>query len=135
MKPEQFFVGNINRCTKYEKHITFSHSSCISCDSFGFIQADDELYKENAVLVKIPNGGYVDIEKIKTIWDWIKIYKNIHNNSWTVSNYMMPTSAWGVNNLFVDEHSLKPYFNDERTEDISVRRVRKYVNLDKNLKR
>lgn len=131
MKPEQYFVGNINKCTKYETQ----YIGTIGDTKLGNRVLDFELYKENAVLVKIPNGDYVDIENIKTILDWLKIYQNITKNSWEYNEYMIPTSAWQVNDLFVDESSLKPYFNDERTKDISVRRVRKLENFDKNLKK
>ena len=74
MKTDQIFIGDIRKCTKYETHTTFSSSTyigdqCIGCDSFGYIDKDDELYKENAVLIKIKNGGYVDLERFNSILD------------------------------------------------------------------
>ncbi len=64
MKTDQIFVGNIRKSIKYETHNAFSSSmyvgdQCIACSSFGHINTDDELFKENAVLIKIKNGGYV----------------------------------------------------------------------------
>ena len=78
MKPEQIFIGNIRRCTKYENHTTFSSSTyigdqCIGCDSFGYIEEENELYKENAILIKVEHGGYVDLEKLNSILDYIKM--------------------------------------------------------------
>ena len=82
MKTDQIFIGDIRKCTKYETHTTFSSSTyigdqCIGCDSFGYIDKDDELYKENAVLIKIKNGGYVDLERFNSILDYIRIYRDI----------------------------------------------------------
>ena len=65
MKPDKVFIGNIKRCTKYISHSRFTGNvfigeECVSLNSFGYIESEDELYKENAVLVKTKNGGYID---------------------------------------------------------------------------
>ena len=58
MKPDKIFIGNIKRCTKYISHSRFTGNvfigeECVSLNSFGYIESEDELYKENAVLVKL----------------------------------------------------------------------------------
>ena len=133
MKTDQIFIGDIRKCTKYETHTTFSSSTyigdqCIGCDSFGYIDKDDELYKENAVLIKIKNGGYVDLERFNSILDYIRIYRDITKDGYRLGGVMMSTSAHCIDSLFVDEESLKPYYTDkQQTDDISVHQLKKQV--------
>lgn len=130
MKTDQIFIDDIRKCTKYETHHTFSSSTyigdqCIDCESFGYIKEDDELYKENAVLVKIENDGYVDLEKFNSILDYIKIYRDITENGYRLGGLMMSTSAHSIGSLFVDEKSLKPYYaNKQQADNISIRRLK-----------
>ena len=67
MKTDKIFWGNIRKCTKYEVHKVFTCSEyindqCIGSDSFGYVERDDELYKEYAILIKLENGSFVDLE-------------------------------------------------------------------------
>ena len=119
MKAEQIFIGDIRKCTKYETHTTFSSSAyignqCIVCDSFGYIDEDDELYKKNAILIKIKSGGYVDLERFNSIIDYIRIYHDITKNGYRLGRLMMSTSAHCIDSLFVDEKSLQPYYGDRQ---------------------
>ena len=133
MKPEQIFIGNIKRCTKYEEYNTIVGSTYIGnqlicTDSFGYITKEDELYKENAVLIKIENGGYVDLDRFNSFLDYIRIHKDITKNGYRLGGLMMSTSAHSPNCLFVDEKSLKPYYTDKQQfEDISVRKLKRQV--------
>ena len=69
MKTDQIFIGDIRKCTKYNTHTTFSSSmyigdQCIGCDSFGYVDEDDELYKENAVLIITHNTRILENLKV-----------------------------------------------------------------------
>lgn len=134
MKADQIFIGNIRKCIKYETHATLSGSTyignqCIVCDSYGYIDEDSELYKENTILIKIENGGYVDLERFNSILDYIKIYRDITKDGYRLGGLMMSTSAYSVDSLFVDEKSLKPYYTDnQQTNGISVRQLKKINN-------
>lgn len=133
IKPEQIFIGDIKKCTKYKMHTTFSSSlyigdHCIGCDSFGHIEEDSELYKENAVLIKIENGGYVDLEKLNSILDYIKIHRDIEKDGYQLGGLMIPTEAYCAGKLFVDGKTLKPYYNDkQKTNYISTRQLKKQI--------
>jgi len=136
MKPEQIFIGNIRKCTKYESHTTFQsktyiNGECIGADGFGYVDTDDELFKENAILIKIEKGGYVDLERFNSILDYIRIYKDITKDGYMLGGLMMSTSSHGLDSLFVDEDSLKPYYNNEQTKKISVRQLKKQVKNSK----
>ncbi len=133
MKTDQIFIGDIRKCTKYETHTTFSSETyfgnqCIACDSFGYIDSDDELYKENAILIKIENGGYVDLDCFKSFLDYFKIYQDITKEGYRLGGLMMSTKAHCINSLFVDKESLKPYYVDkQQTKNISVHKLKKQV--------
>ena len=128
MKTDQIFIGDIRRCTKYEKHITLSSMIAnIGRESFGYIEEDDELYKENAILIKIKNGGYVDLERFNSILDYIKIHKDITKNGYRLGGLMMSTSAHCLDSLFVDEESLKPYYTAKQTSNLSVHQLKKQI--------
>ena len=132
MKPEQIFIGNIRKCTKYEEHTTFKSqtfidSDIIDTDTFGYIVSDDELYKENAILLKIKQGGYVDIERLNSILDHIKMHQNITKRGFILGGLIMSTSSHCIDSLFVDESSLKPYYNNKQQKNISVRQLKKQI--------
>lgn len=136
MKPEQIFIGDIRKCTKYEEHEIFESKTyingvCIGCDRLGYIKKDDELFKENAILIKIKKGGYVDLERFNSILDYIRIYKDIIKDEYMLGGLMMPTSSYGLDSLFVDENSLKPYYNKEQANNISVRQLKKQLKNSK----
>ena len=132
MKPEQIFIGNIRKCPKYEEHTTFKSqtfidSDIIDTDTFGYIVSDDELYKENAILLKIKQGGYVDIERLNSILDYIKMRKDITKTGYILGGLIMSTSSHRIDSLFVDETSLKPYYNNKQQKNISVRQLKKQL--------
>lgn len=133
MKPEQIFIGNIRRCTKYESHPVYSsnmyvNEQCLMSESFERIKKEDELYKEHAILIKIERGGYVDLERFNSILDHIRIHRDITKNGYRLGGLMMPTSAQYMGNLFVDEKSLKPYYTDNKqNNNISVRQLKKQI--------
>lgn len=131
MKIEQIFIGDIRKCTKYEMHTTFSSNTyiddqCIGCDSFGYLCIDDEIHKKDAILIKIENGGYVDLERFNSVFDYIKIYRDLTKDGYRLGGLMMSTSAHCIGSLFVDKESLKSYYPDkQQTNNISVRQLKK----------
>lgn len=137
MKTDQIFIGDIKKCTKYESHTTFCAYSyfgdqCIGGSSLGYIEEETELYKENAVLIKVSENRYVDLEQLNSILDHIKIFiHSIDKNSY-LGELIMSTCAYYKNSLFVDEKSLKPYYSDNlQVGDISVRKLKQQTrNID-----
>ena len=132
MKPEQIFIGNIKRCTEYKEHITsqdktYINGQCFICDEFGYIETNSEFFKENAILIKIKKGGYVDLERLNSLLDYIRVYKDIRFNGYMLGGLMMDTSPHDLNSLFVDKKSLKPYYSNEQTKNISVRQLKKQL--------
>lgn len=131
MKTNQIFRGDIKKCTKYDVHTTFSSSTyiggqCIGGASIGYVDDEYEIYKENAVLIKVKDGAYVDLESLNSILDYIRIYRDMLLRDY-ISGLIIPTSTYCANSLLINEETLKPYYADERqVEDVSVRELKKH---------
>lgn len=130
MNSNQVFIGNIRRCTKYETHITFGsqtyiNNDCISCDSLGYIEEESENFKENAILIEVSKGGYVDIESYKTALDYFKIRQNLQKSRFHLGNLIMSTSPHKTGCLYIDSTTLKPFYDKEESHNVSIHRLKK----------
>lgn len=130
MNPERVFIGNIKKCTKYERHTTFESSTyigdeCISIEHFGFVEQDSVIYKSHALLIQTKNGGYVDLENLNSILDHIKVLKDIAKNGYHLGGLIMSTSPHCKDCLFVDSKSLKPFFENTKIKNIPIRKLKK----------
>ena len=131
MKTEKIYIGNIRRCTSYEEHYTRTASTCIDdmCienESLGYINSDDVLYKENAILLKLDNGGFVDLEDLNSLLDILKLKKNSLSKWITLGGSVMITTPYENDCLFVDRNSLRNY-SDEVKSNVSVYKLRKNI--------
>ena len=129
MKTDRVFVGDIKKCTKHIMEPVFSSSTyigddCIGCDCFGHTIVESELYKENAVLIEF-NGGYVDLDNLKNVVDYIKVHKDITRDGFYMGGLIMSTMPHTSDSLFVDSSSLKPYQSQNNKDNISVKQLRK----------
>lgn len=132
MKKDKIYIGNIRRCTKYESHKTVVTSAninneCIGSSGFGYTDSEDEMYKENAILIKTKNGGYVDLDNLNNFLDYLKVKNNTTKNGIRLDGLIMSTSADYLNCLFVDEGTLKPYYKNQNS-DISIIELKKIRN-------
>ena len=135
MKAKQIFIGNIRECTKSEEHITttsktYSNGECVGSESMGYINTESDIYRENAILIKIKNGGYVDLTRLNSILDYIKVRKDITKWGFRLGGLIMASSANRVGKLFVDENSLKSYYGNamlDSNDKASIRQLRKQL--------
>ena len=125
---DNVYVGNINKCTKYVTNNLFSSNNFM----FGSINQEVTPYKKNAILLKVKNGGYVDIQNIKSNIDILKIYRDLllsPNGFYrTNNNLMISTRPTKENDLCVDVDSLKPYYighNPKEADITSIKRLTK----------
>lgn len=116
MEEERYFIGNIKKCTKLKTHKTFEMVTEGITDSFGYIEIEDELYKENAILLKTKEG-YIDLDNLTTLYN---IKKNRNKK-----NILMPTYPIYIGCLFIDEKSLKPYKSDIKKSTKAIKKVMK----------
>lgn len=128
MNTEQIFIGNIRRCTEFRINVPSSPQFLgVDIGPFPFIKVEDELYKKDAILIKLKDGNYVDLENLNSFLDYIKLHKDIkrpyYNNS-----LILPTSARCLNALFVEMQSLRPYYTEKNQVDkISVYQLKKQI--------
>ena len=104
MKIEGLYTGTILKCT----YINDTLKDDID-ESYGFFRYNYEMYKENVLLAKMKNGGYVEFDKLNSFINRIKIGKDIHKNGWRE-----------VGDHFIDANSLEQYKN----EDVNVKKYR-----------
>ena len=114
MKLEGLYTGTILKCT----YINDTLKNDVD-ESYGFFRYNYEMYKENVLLAKIENGGYVEFDKLNSIINRIKIGKDIHKNGWR-EGLMISTCPGNVGDYFIDANSLESYKND----DVTVKRYR-----------
>ena len=129
MKTDRIFIGNIKMCTKYEFSNIISNNDyiddkCIGSASFGYIDYEDKVVKENAILIKLKDCFYVDVENLNSFLDYILISGVIINP--ILTNLVISTFASRKNQLFVDKESLKPYYDkEEKIDNISLKTLKK----------
>jgi len=130
MKTNQIFRGDIKICTSYETYTSivseaYIGDQCIGRDCLGHIELDSEFYKRNAILLRIRRDKYVDLNRIASILDYIKIYLESRRKGFYLEDLAISTRPWSKGSLFVDEKSLKPYFdNMKQVSDISILRLK-----------
>ena len=128
MKKEQIFIGNIKKCTEYEEVITscwgvITNKGLIASDSYGYNMTNDELYKEDVILVKLKNDFYVELEKLNLL---LKLKAQTSaRKGYKINEFMMLTSPSAVGDLFVDEKSLKPYYGmEDKSAKVLMRKLK-----------
>ena len=114
MKIEGLYTSTILKCT----YINDTLKDDID-EFYGFFRYNYEMYKENVLLAKIENGGYVEFDKLNSLINRIKIGKDIHKNGWC-EGFMMSTCPGNVGDYFIDANSLESYKND----GVTVKRYR-----------
>lgn len=132
MKIEQVCVGNLKICTKYEDHVSVSGETYIGGqlafrESLGYVDVEDKLYKENVVLIKFANGGFVELEKLNSIFDYIKMRRDYKEKSFLLGGLILDDRAHRINDIFVDSESLKPYYKEEQKKNVSIRRLKREI--------
>lgn len=133
---KDIYFGTIKKCTEYEMHTTFSSKMSINgidCfeDSFGMIESDSEIYKENAVLIKVVESGYVDLDTLKGFRDTIKVKNSItRNGGFYLDRLILGNSEHKEGCLFVDESTLRQYEPLDNKKTTTVKQLKKSLMLD-----
>ena len=87
--------------------------------------------KENAILLKIKDGEYVDLDLLNNFLDEIKIKSQIIKNKIIKDSYfysnrlIMKTYPNRLNIYFVDESTLKKYTYPNQTQKTTVKKLKK----------
>ena len=131
MKTDLIYIGDIMVCTKYE-------TTC-NIDQNNFrralwqnklmnknVEIESKVYKHNAVLIKTKNNGFVDFDKLDLLLN-IKLVTMSKDEPFYVDSFIIGTSAFYENDLFIDEESLRP-ITGIRSKNIAKRQLMKIRN-------
>ncbi len=130
MKSNQIYIANLRKCTKHNSHALFQSSTSINGESlgeeiFGFVDRDDELYKENAILIKMQGGGYVDLDVLNNYFDYLRLFKDVTPSGFVNNGIFMSTMPSKVGDVFVDYKTIKPYYDFPQVENVSFRSLKR----------
>ena len=132
MNTNQIYIGTIKKCKNvylYENHgekryigdFIINHTEC------GYIDNIVETITDEAILIKTNTNKYVWLNQIESLKDEILLEIGLPNkiiNSLPIKD----------NDLFVDESTLIPYFQNEKDKNISIGKLKKKVLTDPRLK-
>ena len=132
MNTNQIYIGTIKKCRNiylYEKHgekryigdFIINHTEC------GYIDNIVETITDEAILIKTNTNKYVWLNQIESLKDEILLEIGLPNK--IINN--LPIKD---NDLFVDESTLIPYFQNETDKNISIGKLKKKVLTDPRLK-
>lgn len=121
MKLEQIFVADLRKCTGW-------HFDGVYLNDFGRISADSEFFKQNAILIKISDNQYIDLETLESTLDYIKVRCITTLDRSYVGGLIIPTFTFNPGAIFVDESTLKPYLPQKAMPNhISFKKLQKQM--------
>lgn len=117
MNGNRVFRGNIKVCNYMEFNGGSAARMWPDPESGVWATRPDDIVKENAILIKVANGLFIDVDKVKGNLDAIR--KVLRNDA-------LRTQPRGCGWWYVDEESLIPYYSsqNERTSIYQLRKVR-----------
>ena len=130
MNTNQIFVGTIKKCNNvylYERYgeERYAGDFVICNTEYGHIENYTDMITDQAILIKMNETEYVWLKQIQTIKD--QILTNLGHPSKVINTFPSHNG-----DLFVDEQSLIPYFENEK--NISVGKLKKKVLIDPRIK-
>ena len=117
MNTKRVFIGDIKQCIKHNRSLICTNTTNVNDESivtnyYGYSKKSTIVYKKNAILIKINDDYYIDIVKIESLIDLLKLYYGKIINKAYLNKILMTTSPSGISSIYVDKASLKPYFGD-----------------------
>ena len=86
-----------------------------------------QLIKEDACLIKIKDGLYVDIDNIRGLSDRIKLKRELRREKKKRNTLLIHTTGCLVEQLVVDDSEIKPLYPNENKK-IPLRKIKKIRN-------
>lgn len=127
MKGEKIFVGTIMECTEcmYVPHLEMEDYGVTVAYGCGHMEAEDRVYKEDAILVRTKNGLYIDVDVLNPLRAAYLCFES-KNNVRRGDPYMFE-GAHGTHKgeLFVASDSIRPYMLAEPETDVSIMKLKK----------
>lgn len=86
-----------------------------------------QLIKEDACLIKIKDGLYVDIDNIRSLSDRVKLKRELRREKKKRNNLLIHTTGSLVEQLVVDDSGIKPLYPNENKK-MPLRKIKKIRN-------
>ncbi|MGM9849270.1 MAG: hypothetical protein ACI31V_00050 [Bacilli bacterium] len=138
---ERIFIGDIGRCTGVRRNIVGKIEGFGTVDTFGSMEIDSDIYKNQALLVEVDDDKYVDINYFTCFDDLRKVMECVANNV-PFDDVILNDLETRVGKLFVDPTSLISladtvhnfvYMNEKTTKNSYTKRIsRKKIIHKKN---
>ena len=101
----QLYCGAINQCRRF---VVDKHEG-VHARQIRSMKPVSEVYKPDAILVKVKNGGYIEKEKFQSLLSKIKAKNYVMEYGYYIDDFMMPSVPYKEGCLYVDEDSLQSY--------------------------
>ncbi len=128
--PENVFWGDIKKCTKEAKTIVTKQPYLIDdfeikANSTKIIPPKTEDYKKDAILIRIPDQGFVDLDTLKDSFQiFYHLRKDIHQKEKELKTMIMTTYPRKKDDLFVNPGSLQPYYGPNQNFKVRVKQLK-----------
>lgn len=128
---ERIFIGDIRRCTGVRRNIVGKIEGFGTVDTFGSMEIDSDIYKNQALLVEVDDDKYVDINYFTCFDDLRKVMECVANNV-PFDDVILNDLETRVGKLFVDPTSLISladtvhnfvYMNEKTTKNSYTKRI------------
>ena len=122
MKREDIYIGKIKKCRNLEGYKLYGDSRyvydfSINKTEFGYIENNAYVVDDCAVLIRVSEYSFIWLKSITSFVDEVKV--NLGFDFDTIG--IRPTKD---NSIFVDYDSLVPYYRNELTSGITVKKLR-----------
>ena len=136
MRKEQFFIGNVNICTKYEIKDLIKNVRGGSISGLASRIIESKTYRKNIPLLKLNDGNYVCVDSIDSLKKYIELYDYIISKNSYNHDIILSSCPLQEREIFVDEKSLVPYYDKKDCKQkTSIRKVQNDLLLDPRIPR
>lgn len=134
MRKGQVFIGNVNVCTEYETKDLIKNNHGGNISGFRSSDWDSKIFMESLPLLKLKDGSYVCIKSLDSLNSYIDLYKHILGICKYVPEIILFNKPNKKSDLYVDEKSLKSYYDDNvKDQKITIRSVQNDLMMDPRL--
>lgn len=120
---DQIYNGNISEVV----HVDIVTESISPTVAVAKSVPKTQLIKEDACLIKIKDGLYVDIDNIRGLSDRIKLKRELRREKKKRNNLLIHTTGSLVEQLVVDDSGIKPLYPNENKK-MPLRKIKKIRN-------
>lgn len=127
------YIGSINKCIAKSNFCSKPYIAKLynGKDIVEHFIEKNLPYKEDAILLKIAEDGYVDLDTLNTILDEIKIKRNLtKDGGFKLDSLILTTEPHKLGSLYVDESTLMQYRPLEDRKKTTVKKLKKAVLKD-----